>query len=101
MKKRKLSAGWEFCLDERTSKEETAPETGFRPVTLPHDWSTDYPFDPNADTCGSGGYARAGIGWYRRTLEIPAFSPSKYRITCSSSSTGFLNASIAGFTFSM
>ena len=27
MKKRKLSAGWEFCLDERTSKEETAPES--------------------------------------------------------------------------
>ena len=77
MKKLKLSAGWEFCLDERTSKKETAPETGFRPVTLPHDWSTDYPFDPNADTCGSGGYARAGIGWYRRTLEIPAFSPDE------------------------
>ena len=100
MKKMKLSAGWEFCLDERTSKEKTAPKTGFRPVMLPHDWSTDYPFDPDADTCGSGGYARAGIGWYRRTLEIPAFSPDEQVILyfegAYMKSSVYVNGSYAG-----
>ena len=71
MEKYRLHTGWTFCLDERTEKDETAaPKEGFRPVTLPHDWSTDYPFDPESPTCGSGGYAKAGIGWYQRTLTV-------------------------------
>ena len=70
MEKYRLHTGWTFCLDERNEKEETAPSEGFRAVTLPHDWSTDYPFDPESDTCGSGGYAKAGIGWYQRTITI-------------------------------
>lgn len=61
MEKYRLHTGWTFCLDERNEKDETAPSEGFRAVTLPHDWSTDYPFDPESDTCGSGGYAKAGI----------------------------------------
>ena len=70
MEKYRLHTGWTFCLDERNEKDETAPSEGFRAVTLPHDWSTDYPFDPESDTCGSGGYAKAGIGWYQRTITI-------------------------------
>lgn len=50
MEKYRLHTGWTFCLDERNEKEETAPSEGFRAVTLPHDWSTDYPFDPESDT---------------------------------------------------
>lgn len=42
----------------------------WRNVQIPHDWSTDYPFDKNADTNGSGGYAKAGIGWYWRSFEV-------------------------------
>ena len=74
MEKYRLHTGWTFCLDERNEKEETAPSEGFRAVTLPHDWSTDYPFDPESDTCGSGGYAKAGIGWYQRTITISNLS---------------------------
>ena len=70
MEKYRLHTGWTFCLDERNEKDETAPSEGFRAVTLPHDWSTDYPFDPESDTCGSGGYAKAGIGWYQSTITI-------------------------------
>ena len=71
MEKYRLHTGWEFCLDERIEKDEkAAPKEGFRPVTLPHDWSTDYPFDPESPTCGSGGYAKAGIGWYQRTITV-------------------------------
>lgn len=73
MEQYRLHTGWTFCLDERNEKEETAaPKEGFRPVTLPHDWSTDYPFDPESPTCGSGGYAKAGIGWYQRTITFSA-----------------------------
>lgn len=73
MERERLHTGWEFCLDERDKEkqcETSAPESGFRPVTLPHDWSTDYPFDPESATCGSGGYVKAGIGWYQRTITV-------------------------------
>lgn len=52
---------WTFRLDE---------EQSYRPVQLPHDWSVEYPFDENAPTCGSGGYVKAGIGWYKKTFKV-------------------------------
>lgn len=42
----------------------------YRPVQLPHDWSVEYPFDENAPTCGSGGYVKAGVGWYKKRFRI-------------------------------
>ena len=39
-------------------------ETGWQPVTLPHDWSSDGPF--SADFGSGNGYAPGGIGWYRK-----------------------------------
>lgn len=82
MEKYRLHTGWTFCLDERNEKDETAPSEGFRAVTLPHDWSTDYPFDPESDTCGSGGYAKAGIGWYQRTITIQRTILKTDRLFC-------------------
>ena len=71
MEKTLLFDKWEFCLtDQEEPKLEKLSTCAWRPVKLPHDWSTDYPFDRMADTNGSGGYAKAGIGWYRRKLQI-------------------------------
>ena len=42
----------------------------YRPVQLPHDWSIEYPFDENAETCGSGGYVKAGTGWYKKVFRV-------------------------------
>ncbi|MGI6316754.1 MAG: glycoside hydrolase family 2 TIM barrel-domain containing protein [Christensenellales bacterium] len=60
---------WFFRLDG-----ECAPGdrkfAGFRPVQLPHDWSVEYPFTRDAPSSGSGGYARTGVGWYKK-LFVP------------------------------
>ena len=66
---RGFNSGWEFALTDRS----TLPEEGtaYRAVRLPHDWSRDYPVDEQAPSCGSGGYARTGIGWYRRRFDRP------------------------------
>ncbi len=43
----------------------------WRPVNLPHDWAIAGPFSHD----GGGGMGRlptAGVGWYRKKLEIPA-----------------------------
>lgn len=62
--------GWFFFHGEgeRTPGETDTRE--YRPVTLPHDWSLEYPFDEQAASCGSGGYAETGIGWYRKCFRV-------------------------------
>lgn len=59
---------WQFAL---TDSLEIPNETvEWRSVQLPHDWSVDYPVEESAPSCGSGGYARTGIGWYRRSFAV-------------------------------
>lgn len=51
-------------------------DSGWSKVRLPHDWAIDGPF---TDT-GGGGMGRlpsAGIGWYRKSLAIPAGDAGK------------------------
>ena len=55
---------WEFALTD--SGDFPASETVFRPVQLPHDWSVEYDLQEDFPSCGSGGYVRTGIGWYRK-----------------------------------
>lgn len=62
---------WFFALGDMEEKEGTGSGTaGMQAVTLPHDWSVEYPFDKNASTCGSGGYLPAGTGWYKKSFRI-------------------------------
>lgn len=42
----------------------------FRPVNLPHDWSSWLPFDP--DQGGSAGYLAGGQGIYTKEFRLPA-----------------------------
>jgi len=46
-------------------------DKNWRPVTLPHDWAIEGPFDPRAPG-GTGKLPFAGIGWYRKHFTISA-----------------------------
>lgn len=71
MMKKLLFQNWKFHLAKDTKPDFARLETyEWRKVQLPHDWSTDYPLNKEADTSGSGGYAKAGIGWYSRSFDI-------------------------------
>lgn len=59
---------WEFALTDSPALPDGSAD--WRRVQLPHDWSVDYPVEESAPSCGSGGYARTGIGWYRRSFAI-------------------------------
>lgn len=66
----RLFKDWKFYQAKHTEPDFAVLDTfDWKAVQLPHDWSTDYPFDENADTSGSGGYAKAGIGWYRNFFQ--------------------------------
>ncbi len=68
--------GWEFALTD--DPESPKPGTRFREVQLPHDWSVDYEVRQDYPSCGSGGYARTGIGWYRKEFD---WSPNGKRVS--------------------
>lgn len=59
---------WQFALTD--SLDTPDDSASWREVQLPHDWSVDYPVEEDAPSCGSGGYARTGIGWYRRSFQV-------------------------------
>ena len=59
---------WQFALTDSAGM--PGGDTEWRSVQLPHDWSVDFPVDEQAPSCGSGGYARTGIGWYRRSFAL-------------------------------
>jgi beta-galactosidase len=61
---------WQFALTDNVSA--PSEPASWRPVQLPHDWSTEYPVEESAPSCGSGGYARTGIGWYRKRFAARA-----------------------------
>jgi len=59
---------WHFRHADEHGDEPGEGLTGYRSVQLPHDWSVEYPFDESAATCGSGGYVKAGTGWYKKVF---------------------------------
>lgn len=67
---------WQFALTDNLCFPDEA--AAWRPVQLPHDWSADYPAEENAPACGSGGYARTGIGWYRRVFFLNREADKRY-----------------------
>ncbi len=46
-------------------------DRGWRPLTLPHDWGIEGPFDPKAPG-STGKLPFFGIGWYRKHFTVPA-----------------------------
>lgn len=70
-KEMNFNEGWSFRLGDGTGFEKPDHiETGWKTLMLPHDWSTEYEPAEDAPTGGGGGYATAGIGWYRKRFSL-------------------------------
>lgn len=71
-----LADAWRFSLrDAAAAKEPGFDDAGWQRVTVPHDWSIKAPLSPQLASCT--GYLPGGVGWYRRTLFIPAAGGEK------------------------
>ncbi len=68
-----LETGWRFHLGEAEGAETPAFEdSGWRELSLPHDWAFEADYARGAGQADKGGYKPGGIGWYRRDFEMPA-----------------------------
>jgi len=71
--KTNIDSNWQFNLGDVLGAEK--PEfnaANWRNLNVPHDWSIEGEYSQAHPTGRGGGYLPAGIGWYRKTLNIPA-----------------------------
>lgn len=90
-----LDEGWKFInRDVAGGEKPEIDATGWETVNIPHDWAISGEFDekndlivdmviedgekaPKKQTGRTGGLPHVGVGWYRKTLDIPASWKSK------------------------
>jgi beta-galactosidase len=68
-----FDADWRFLKSDAAGAEKPEfSDTDWRPVTLPHDWSIEGPFDRQDPTGAAGAFLPAGVGWYRKRFSLSA-----------------------------
>lgn len=67
----KINENWRFVLnDVKNGQDVELNDARWQRVSLPHDWSVKGQLSPTLASCT--GYLPGGIGWYRKTIDIPA-----------------------------
>lgn len=69
-KKETLTTGWQFHQGQTR-------EGSYTPVTIPHDWAVNAPFNRSMEQGEAQGFRdRWGIGWYKRSLKLEEKRPN-------------------------
>ncbi|MGQ1783714.1 MULTISPECIES: sugar-binding domain-containing protein [unclassified Saccharicrinis] len=68
---------WKFHYgDVKNGFKENIDESNWREVKLPHDWSVEHSFTQEK-TGGATAFLPGGVGWYRKTFELPSSAKDK------------------------
>lgn len=78
-RKRLFDYNWKFALgDFSAASKIDFDDNSWRSLNLPHDWSIEGEIDQKNPTGQAGGYFPAGIGWYRKTINVPSSWKGKH-----------------------
>jgi beta-galactosidase len=67
-----FDAQWKFQLGDPAGAEQVEfDHASWRTLDVPHDWSIEGEYSKDNPMGGTAGYLPAGIGWYRKTIEVP------------------------------
>jgi beta-galactosidase len=70
-RKSSFDDGWKFIKgDVPDAKTLSFADPGWATLNLPHDWSIEGPYS-ETEPSGPSGYLPTGIGWYRKTFDLP------------------------------
>ena len=73
-----FNEGWKFHKGEATNAQDlTFNDSGWRALSLPHDWAIEGPFDVQYNA-RCGGLPFHGEGWYRKYFNIPKSAKDKH-----------------------
>src|SRR4030095_2044042 len=74
-----FNTDWRFHPgDVPNGQNETLDDSQWRALDLPHDWSVEGEFDEKSPAGTGGGALSGGIGWYRKSFDLPAGSKGKF-----------------------
>ena len=63
---------WRFALGDPAGAVAAAfDDSSWRVLNVPHDWAFEADYAENAAQADRGGYKPGGIGWYRKSFELP------------------------------
>ncbi len=66
----KINENWKFHLGDAVGADYMGyDDNAWKTVTIPHDWSVEYPFD-KSNASGTG-YLTGGTAWYRKHFILP------------------------------
>jgi hypothetical protein len=66
----RINDGWKFFLgDVQNAQSPSFDERRWKDIDLPHDWSIRGQLSPTL--ASATGYLPGGVGWYRKTLNVP------------------------------
>ncbi|MFR9600717.1 MAG: glycoside hydrolase family 2 TIM barrel-domain containing protein [Rikenellaceae bacterium] len=64
--------GWLFARsDDPSQRDIDFYDSAWRPLQLPHDWSIEGEYTPDFPSGRFNGYFPEGLGWYRKSFNIP------------------------------
>ena len=70
--------GWKFKQGDVSGAQAAGfNDKGWRQLDLPHDWSIEGEIAEGNPGAGSVGYFPTGIGWYRKTFNVPGYDRDK------------------------
>ena len=70
--------GWRFLKSDAAGAQmPDYPDQSWRPVSVPHDWAIEGPFDQQNPAGGAGAFLPGGVGWYRKHFVLPATDSNK------------------------
>ncbi|MDI9865655.1 beta-galactosidase GalB [Flectobacillus sp. DC10W] len=73
-----FNENWKFVHDDiKDAQNPSINDQAWRVLSLPHDWSIEGPFGANHLTTNQGGALPTGIGWYRKTFNLPSATKDK------------------------
>lgn len=65
--------GWKFSLsDDSLAATNAFDDSEWTEVSIPHDWAFEQGIAKDGAQRANGGYFGGGIGWYRKTISLPA-----------------------------
>lgn len=73
-----FTSDWRFILGDNPSYSDVSyDDSSWRILTLPHDWAIEGDFSINNPSGTGGGALPGGVGWYRKTFELPKSDKGK------------------------
>jgi beta-galactosidase len=71
-----MDQNWSFYLGDATGAHKSDfKDKDWRKLNVPHDWSIELENDKDAPGGGNIGFFPTGIGWYRKSCDVPKFNP--------------------------